>query len=74
MSDQAKKNGQMDFLTANIMLPLGALLMAVFAGWVMSQKDTEEELAMKTGYSLWRFMIKIVAPLGIGLIFIDQLL
>ncbi len=63
-----------DFLTANIMLPLGALLMAVFAGWIMSRKDTEEELSMDSGYGLWRLMIKIVAPIGIGLIFIDQLL
>ena len=63
-----------DFLTANIMLPLGALLMAVFAGWIMSRKDTEEELSMDSGYGLWRLMIKIVVPIGIGLIFIDQLL
>ena len=56
------------------MLPLGALLMAVFAGWIMSRKDTEEELSMDSGYGLWRLMIKIVVPIGIGLIFIDQLL
>ncbi len=59
-----------DFLTANIMLPLGALLMAVFAGWLMTQKDTEEELAMTSGYGLWRFLIRYVAPIGIGVIFV----
>ncbi len=62
-----------DFLTANIMLPLGALLMAVFAGWIMTQKETEDELAMGTGYGLWRFLIRYVAPIGIGVIFLSNL-
>ncbi len=62
-----------DFLTANIMLPLGALLMAVFAGWIMTQKDTEDELAMASGYGLWRILIRYVAPIGIGVIFLSNL-
>jgi NSS family neurotransmitter:Na+ symporter len=62
-----------DFLTANIMLPLGALLMAVFAGWIMSRQDTEGELAMGSGYGLWRPLIRYVAPIGIGIIFIANL-
>jgi NSS family neurotransmitter:Na+ symporter len=63
-----------DFLTANIMLPLGALLMAVFAGWMMSRKDTEDELAMGSGYGFWRILIRYVAPIGIGVIFVANLL
>jgi SNF family Na+-dependent transporter len=35
----------MDFLVANIMLPLNALLIALFAGWMMSRKSMLEELA-----------------------------
>ena len=62
-----------DFLTANIMLPLGALLMAVFAGWIMTREDTEDELAMKSGYGIWRILIRYVAPIGIGVIFIANL-
>ena len=62
-----------DFLTANIMLPLGALLMAVFVGWIMTQKDTEDELAMTKGYGLWRFLVRFVAPIGIGAIFVANL-
>jgi NSS family neurotransmitter:Na+ symporter len=55
-----------DFLTANIMLPLGALLMAVFAGWIMSRDDSEGELAMGPSYGIWRAMIRYVAPAGIA--------
>jgi NSS family neurotransmitter:Na+ symporter len=62
-----------DFLTANIMLPLGALLMAVFAGWMMARQDTEDELAMGTGYGFWRVLIRYVAPIGIGVIFVANL-
>ncbi len=63
-----------DFLTANIMLPLGALLMAVFAGWIMTQASTEEELGTSEPiYKAWRFLIRYVAPLGIGIIFIANL-
>ena len=62
-----------DFLTANIMLPLGALLMAVFAGWIMSQKDTEEELEMGPSYGMWRTMIRYVAPTGIAVVFVANI-
>ncbi len=63
-----------DYLTANIMLPLGALLMAVFAGWIMTRASTEEELAMRGPvYRVWRFLIRYVAPIGIGAIFIANL-
>ncbi len=63
-----------DFLTANIMLPLGALLMAVFAGWMMTRASTEAELNTSSGiYALWRFLIRYVAPIGIGAIFIANL-
>jgi NSS family neurotransmitter:Na+ symporter len=63
-----------DFLTANIMLPLGALLMAVFAGWFMSRSETEDELAMGSSYGLWRITIRYVAPIGIAVVFVANIL
>lgn len=65
----------LDFLTANIMLPLGALLLAVFAGWAMSRRSTAEELELGEGlpYRLWRFMIRYVSPVAILLVFIYNL-
>ncbi len=55
-----------DYLTSNIMLPLGGLLIAVFAGWVMCRNSTADELggAGRT-YSAWRILSRFVAPLGI---------
>ncbi len=69
----AKTNGvfdMLDILTSNIMLPLGGILIAVFAGWVMRRASTEEELAMSTGagYRVWRFLVRFVAPTSVGVV------
>jgi NSS family neurotransmitter:Na+ symporter len=69
-----KSNGifdMLDILTANFMLPLGGLAMAVFAGWFMSRQSTTEELAIGDGliYQSWHFLARYVAPLGVVLVF-----
>jgi len=65
----------MDFFVANIMLPLNALLIAVFAGWMMSRKSTLEELDWTDGprYAYWRFILRFVAPVAFGIIFFSSL-
>jgi NSS family neurotransmitter:Na+ symporter len=60
----------LDKLTTNIMLPLGGLLMAIFAGWVMQTHHVREELGIAVRpYVLWRFTIRFVSPLAIIAIF-----
>jgi len=65
----------MDFFVANIMLPLNALLIAVFAGWMMSRNSTLEELGWTEGprYAYWRFILRYVAPVAFGVIFFSSL-
>lgn len=67
--------GVMDFLVANIMLPINALLIAVFAGWMMSRKSTLEELGLPDGirYAFWRFILRYIAPVAFGIIFFSSL-
>lgn len=61
-----------DYLTANIMLPLGGLLTAVFAGWVMCRNSTADELGGTGGfYTTWRFLARFVAPIGILVVLIN---
>jgi NSS family neurotransmitter:Na+ symporter len=62
----------LDKLTANILLPLGGLMMAIFAGWVMKTHHLREELgvAMRP-YALWRFTIRYVSPMAIIAIFLS---
>ncbi|MGK0444563.1 MAG: NSS family neurotransmitter:Na+ symporter [Bermanella sp.] len=66
----------LDFLTANIMLPLGGLLIAVFVGWVMHKQDVEDELNMETTfmYNVWRFLVKFIAPVAVAIVLINGLI
>jgi NSS family neurotransmitter:Na+ symporter len=64
-----------DMLTAQIMLPVGGVLIAVFAGWVMSRDHSEAELALADPrhYKAWRVLVRYVAPVGVALVFLDAL-
>ncbi|MGA7799256.1 MAG: sodium-dependent transporter [Gammaproteobacteria bacterium] len=65
--------GLMDFLTANIMLPLGGLLIAVFAAWRMPRQASSDELGMGDGirYRIWRALVRYLAPVAIILVFLN---
>lgn len=63
----------LDFLTANLMLPVGGLLIAVFAAWRMRESSVKDELRMGEGlgYQGWRFLVRYVTPVGVGLVFLN---
>ena len=65
----------LDYLTANIMLPLGGILVSVFAGWVVKQKFAAEELSLKseTLLKVWLFVVKFVAPIAVAIVFVLNL-
>lgn len=64
-----------DFTSSNILLPLGGMLISIFAGWILDRtrlKDTltnEGKIGVKT-FSLLVFCLKFIAPIGILLIFL----
>jgi neurotransmitter:Na+ symporter, NSS family len=63
----------MDFFVANILIPVGGLLLALFAGWVMTKDSIADELDWNSNdlqFKIWRFLVKIVAPIAIISIFI----
>jgi NSS family neurotransmitter:Na+ symporter len=61
-----------EFLAANILLPLGGLLIAIFAGWSLSRAASEDELGARPPlYALWRFLIRYVAPIGVAIVFLS---
>jgi NSS family neurotransmitter:Na+ symporter len=62
----------LDVITADVLLPLVSLLTAIFVGWHMRVEILRVELYRETGlfFVLWRFLLKYVAPLAIGLIFV----
>jgi NSS family neurotransmitter:Na+ symporter len=73
---EEKTNGlfdMLDILTANFMLPLGGLAMAIFAGWFMARSSTLDELALRDGmlYRAWHFAVRYISPLGVLLVFMS---
>jgi NSS family neurotransmitter:Na+ symporter len=49
----------------NIMMPLGGMLIAVFAGWVLSNQVTHEELDKKMpdwAFNAWLWLVRVVTP------------
>ncbi|MET0065903.1 MAG: sodium-dependent transporter [Candidatus Thiodiazotropha sp.] len=64
----------LDYLTANILLPLGGLLIAVFAGWVMKQASSREEFAMSGWfYRLWWILIRYISPIAVVVVFLHAI-
>ncbi|MGB5538717.1 MAG: sodium-dependent transporter [Gammaproteobacteria bacterium] len=65
----------LDYLTANIMLPLGGLLIAIFAAWTMSRESSMDELHMgdRFFYPLWRFLVRYITPVAVGIVFVRAL-
>jgi len=64
-----------DYLTSNIMLPLGGLLITIFAGWVMSRNSTSNELGDSGGlFKSWRLLARFIAPIGILLVLVNAVL
>lgn len=65
----------MEYATTNVMLPLGGLLIAVFAGWLMRHESSMDELHIKDrlhlGYRLWQFLVRVIAPISVLFIFLN---
>ncbi|MCG7984983.1 MAG: sodium-dependent transporter [Candidatus Thiodiazotropha lotti] len=64
----------LDYLTANIMLPLGGLLIAIFSGWLMKKASSQDEFAMSgVRYNLWWTLIRYVSPLAVVVVFLHAI-
>ena len=62
-----------DYLTANLLLPIGGFFIAVFAGWVMNKKHSEAELEFQNpkAYQAWKILVCYVAPAAVFLVFLN---
>jgi len=58
--------------TTNIILPIGGILFAYFAGWVIAPKDAKHGLLMENPFlfKLWQWLVRYLAPIGILFSFI----
>ncbi|MEK3886790.1 sodium-dependent transporter [Bacillus sp. FSL K6-3431] len=65
-----------DFLVSNILLPLGALAISLFAAYKIPKQTLLNELSVGTGnakviFTVWYFLIRYIAPTAIIIVFLD---
>lgn len=68
----------LDYLTAKIMLPVGGMFAAIFVGWIIDHQIVKDEATnygtlRASFYPVYRFVLRFVAPVGIALIFVNEL-
>ncbi|MDX9812798.1 MAG: sodium-dependent transporter [Bacteroidales bacterium] len=67
--------GMLEYLTSNIMLPVGGLFIVLFIGWFFSREQTRNQLTndgtLKGGYiPVLMFLLKFIAPVAIAMVFL----
>ncbi|MCN4144644.1 MAG: sodium-dependent transporter [Thiohalomonas sp.] len=64
----------LDYLTSNIMLPLGGLMIAVYAGWLMKQEYSREELSVGSfWFPIWSILVRYIAPIMVIIVFLNAM-
>lgn len=65
--------GLFDYTIANVLAPFNALLIALFAGWVLRKKVVDEEFAgdSPAWKSYWRFANRYLTPAALIIVLID---
>ena len=67
-----------DFLTAQVLLPLGSFLSCLFLGWYVPKKVVRDEFTnwgtlRSTFFGLFLFAVRFVCPIAIAAVFLHQL-
>ncbi|MGM0567535.1 MAG: sodium-dependent transporter [Bacteroidota bacterium] len=65
----------LDWISANLLLPLGGFLIVIFAGWFLSKKQVKDEITNQGTtsavlFGAYLFIIRFIAPIAIGLVFL----
>ncbi|WP_142414124.1 sodium-dependent transporter [Hathewaya massiliensis] len=68
-----------DFLSSNILLPVGGLLIAIFVGYIVKKEEVIEELSNKNTLNnksfinTFRFILRYITPILLFIIFIQSI-
>lgn len=67
-----------DDFSGRFLLPIGGMLISIFAGWVLDRKLYRDEISnggdLKTPYfKMLIFSLRYITPIAIALVFLDQL-
>jgi NSS family neurotransmitter:Na+ symporter len=64
-----------DYFTANLLMPLGGILIALFVGWGLKKEHLESELSFSSPFvaQAWLLLMRFVAPAAILWVLYDSL-
>lgn len=65
-----------DYVTSNIMLPLGGIFMAIFVAWLMKSEHVTRELkvsAQHFGYQILNFLLRYIIPVAVTLVLLNAI-
>ena len=71
--------GMMDFLSSNMLLPIGGMLIVIFVGWKLGKQQFFDEVTNEGGLKaplkkIIFFIIRYLAPVAIAIVFISGLI
>ncbi|ROS00072.1 NSS family neurotransmitter:Na+ symporter [Sinobacterium caligoides] len=65
----------LDYITANVLMPLGCMLIALLVGWALPRSFARGQLSelSQRHFALWYFITRYLVPFGVGVIFLFNL-
>ncbi len=63
-----------EYISANVLLPLGGFLVAVFVGWRVSRMTIASEFGANSAklFNSWLFLLKYCAPIAVTIVFLNS--
>nr|WP_319571851.1 sodium-dependent transporter [uncultured Draconibacterium sp.] len=67
----------MDWISANLFLPIGGMFIALFIGWYFGRKKVQEEVSQGGTLSgallsIFMFLVKFIAPIAIAIVMLNN--
>jgi len=67
----------MDWISANLLLPIGGMFIAIFIGWVYGRKKVQKEMSYGGSLSgallsVFMFLVKFISPIAIAIVLLNK--
>lgn len=68
----------LDYIASNFMLPIGGMLIAIYAGFILDKRITKAEITEEgrnyiTIFNIWYFTIRYIAPVAVFVVFLTKI-
>lgn len=67
--------GLVEFLTSNLLMPLGGILVCLLAAWALPRRVSDEVIGIRSPalIALWRWLVRYLVPIVVGIVFLANL-